>query len=82
MKEEINFPGTNILDWTKVKSTVHEGLFEKIANYSHRGPRAEAVYPYAKIGRLSKRLEKYDLEQVENYNVCYGKMLKWLQLSL
>ena len=32
MKEEINFPATNILDWTKVKSTVHEGLFEKVVN--------------------------------------------------
>ena len=29
-KVEINVPGTNVLDWTKVKSFVNEGLFERV----------------------------------------------------
>jgi hypothetical protein len=29
-KEEINVPGTNILDWTRIKPLVSEGLFEKV----------------------------------------------------
>jgi len=48
-KQLINKNNTNQLDWEKVKSFVNETLFEKIANYTHRGPKIEQVKPYAKL---------------------------------
>jgi hypothetical protein len=81
-KVEINKTGTNILDFELAKHFVNDALFEKLGNYSHRGPKPEKLEPYAKIGRIAKKVEKYDVEKVEDYNICYGKMLKWLKLVL
>jgi len=59
---------------------VNDELFEKIGNYTHRGPKPEKIEPYGKVTRIAKKIEKYDVEKVEDYNLCYWMILKWLKL--
>lgn len=48
-------------------------------DYDYRGAKTEEVPKYAKLNRISKRIGKFAVEQVEEYNVCYAKILKWMQ---
>ncbi|CAD8201047.1 unnamed protein product [Paramecium pentaurelia] len=78
-KENLLEKGTNQLDWTGVKHYICEDLIQKIIDYEYRGAKNEEVPKYAKLNRIQKRISKYIVEQVEEYNVCYAKILKWMQ---
>lgn len=57
-KKQINIEGTNQLDWKNVKLMLNdEQFFNKIFGYNYKGAKPEQVKDYAKIQRLSGRLE-------------------------
>jgi hypothetical protein len=57
-KEEINYKGTNILNWLKAKSLVtKDQITQKITSYVVRGSKPDVeVKPYAKWQRILKNL--------------------------
>lgn len=58
-KEEINLPGTNVLNWRKVRTELfNEEFFEKIINYEYKGAKDNTVPVYAYINRLKTKLEQ------------------------
>ena len=81
-KEAINIPKTNILDWKKCARMFNESLINKLLSYSHRGSKHERIHPYAKVNRLAKMVEKFEISQVENYNLGLGRVLRFMQLTL
>lgn len=57
-KEEINLPGTNELNWRKVREELfNEEFLEKVLAYEYKGPKEETVQVYSLINRIKNRLE-------------------------
>lgn len=82
-KEDINFKGTNVINWLKTKALLSkDNIIEKINHFVPRGskPLVE-VQPYSKWQRLLKNLEKYDQTVVASYNIYLAFILRFLQLS-
>ncbi|KAL4484274.1 hypothetical protein ABPG72_006385 [Tetrahymena utriculariae] len=77
--EEINISGTHILNWKEVKKILNESFINKVIEYNHQGPKPNKVKPYALVNRITAKLEKYDKTQVEEYNIGYARLFKWLQ---
>ena len=82
-KEEVNFPGTNVLNWLKAKSLLSkDDIHKSIAEYVPRGAKPDAkVRSYAKWQRVLKCLDKYDQNTVASYNLYLAFILRFLQLS-
>ncbi len=83
-KEDINLEGTNQLNWKMVRDILksEESFFKKVVGYSHRGPKESKVEEYATILRLTRRVGKYVQEEVDNYNLGYGRLFKWFSMTL
>jgi hypothetical protein len=81
-KEEINFKGTNVLNWLKVKNILtKEFILSTITQYIPRGAKPTiTVAPYAKWQRILKCLEKYEQTTVASYNLFLAFILRFLQL--
>jgi hypothetical protein len=82
-KEEINFKGTNVINWLKTKALLSkDNIIEKINHFVPRGskPLVE-VQSYSKWQRLLKNLEKYDQTVVASYNIYLAFILRFLHLS-
>jgi hypothetical protein len=87
-KNDINYKGTNVLDWRKVRSMFNNLFIIKLLSYSHRGneiviiiysknyikkdSKSKKPHPWALINRIYSILEDYDQEEIENYNVAFG----------
>jgi hypothetical protein len=82
-KDEINFKGTNILNWPKAKSLLSKDkIHDTIVQYGPRGAKTDSKVPsYAKWQRILKCLEKYDQATVVTYNPYLAFILRFLQLS-
>jgi len=79
-KEEINYPHTNVLDWKKAKHLLNEEkFFSKIAEYNFKGPRTVKPPKYACTNRILRRLEKFNVEEIDNYNVGLGVLYRFLK---
>ncbi|EGR33760.1 hypothetical protein IMG5_039650, partial [Ichthyophthirius multifiliis] len=77
-RESINIENTHILDWKKTKEFINENdFFQKILNYQHQGPKSFPVEIYALINRIQSKLEKFNLQEVYNYNIGLGRLFKW-----
>lgn len=56
-KEVINEPGTNVLNWRKVRKEIFNHTFiDRLMAYVYSGPKDLAVPKYASINRISKRI--------------------------
>lgn len=52
-KEDLNIPGTNILNWKEVRHLIQrEEFFDKIKHYVFQGPKEEDYPDYCKLRRL------------------------------
>lgn len=57
-KEDINKPGTNVLNWREVRKTLfNEKLLENLFSYEFEGPKDQPVLNYAYINRIRARVE-------------------------
>lgn len=45
------------------------------------GPKDEVAHPWSLVNRVQARLEKFEQEQVDLYNLAYGRLLKMLLLT-
>ncbi len=48
---------------------INDEFLNKIVSYNHRGEKQDKIEPYAMLNRLSRRIERYNLEDIENYNI-------------
>lgn len=65
-----------------MKTLLNETFFDRLLEYDHRGAKPEEVKPYALVNKLQKKVEKYEQEQVDAYNICYARLLRWLNFTL
>ena len=84
LKSEINIKNTNILDWKNVKELIKDDklFWFKISNYNHQGAKSANVISYAKTNSLTKKMDKYNVEDVENFNIGYGRLFRWFSMNL
>ncbi len=76
-KDEINIQGTNVLDWKKVKTMLAEQEFiDKVCAYTFKGSKVEEVPVYAKVMRLTQRLSKFNVEEIDQYNLGLGRLFR------
>ena len=82
-KEEINIPGTNILNWKKVSRYLHAaGFFEKLELYRYKGPKTEKYKPYQTVQRILRRLEGYVVEEIDDFNIALGVLYRYMKQLL
>lgn len=81
-REEINTKGTHVLNWKLVsKKLINEQFFEKVLNYNLKGEKRDEVPPYSLVNKIGKKVEGYDMEEVNAYNVTFGRLLQWLRYT-
>jgi len=82
-KEQINLQQQNVMNWKETRHLITDDhFFNKLAEYEPLGPKDAPVKKYAYVNRLTKRLEKYNVEDVDNYNLGLGLLLKFLKQGL
>lgn len=83
-KQEINLPGSNVLDWKNVKVLISkdECFLNKMLEYDYKGAKPSAVESYAKINRLQSRFSLLSQEDIDNYNLGLGRLFRWITMTL
>jgi hypothetical protein len=82
-RELICFRDTNKLEWKKALTHLDtDHLFNMIKAQNPFGPKAEEYLVYQKMKFLEKNLEGIDADQVDEYSVALGKLLRWMQYYL
>ena len=80
---EVNSKGFNKLNWKENKEKLNdETFFDKIENFVIQGPKPEEFPVYQKLNHLQKRFEKLPLEDIDNYNIAMGRLLRWALLVI
>ena len=77
-REEINIENTHILNWKKVKELITEDFIFYLQQYTHKGCKNEYVEYYQSINRITQKMQKYNQQEVDDYNIGYGKLFRWL----
>ena len=87
-KQDINIPGTNIMDWNRIKKKLitEQGFFEKMSRYDFHGPKG-AVKSYQMTNYLLAETKRMDSEgyiqsDVDEYNLGYGRIWQWFKYVL
>lgn len=58
-KEDINEPGTNVLNWRKVRQHhFNEEFVTKLLGYNYAGPKDSTVERYAAVNRINRRVNE------------------------
>ena len=81
-KDELNLPGTAMLNWKKAKNLINEEFINEVLSYDHKGGKPNDVKNYAKITHLLKKIEKLNPEDIDNYNLGLGRLFRWLAMTL
>ena len=81
-KEELNIPGTTLLNWKNTKKLINEEFFKEVLGFDHRGAKPNEVKNYAKINHLLKKIEKLNPDDIDNYNLGLGRLFRWFLMTL
>lgn len=82
-REDICERGTNKLQWKRAKSFLKDDeLFKKMSEYWPFGPKEDNFREYEKLAYLKKNLEGISEDQVDDYCVALGKLLKWVNMAI
>jgi len=49
--------------------------------YNHRGAKPNQVEVYSNVNKITQKLENFDQAKVDEYNLCYGRLLKWVKYT-
>jgi len=74
--------GTNKLSWKKAKNFITNELFAKMGDYWPIGPKEETYKEYEKLQFIKSNLDGIKEEDVDDYSVALGKLLRWVNLAL
>lgn len=81
-KDEVCERDTNKLDFKRVKPLINEDLFDRMANYKPFGQNDSEFEIYQKLAFLNKNLDGLQEEQVDEFSLCVGKILRWTRMAL
>lgn len=74
---------TNKLSWKKTKAMLKDDeLFAKMSEYWPFGPKDESYKEYERLRFVKANLEGITEEQVDEYSVALGKLLRWVHLAI
>mmetsp|Transcript_16567 Transcript_16567/g.28188 ORF Transcript_16567/g.28188 Transcript_16567/m.28188 type:complete len:363 (+) Transcript_16567:1091-2179(+) len=74
---------TNKLSWKKTKAYLgNDELFQKMSEYWPFGPKEDKFNEYQKLKFIQRNLETISEEQVDEYSVALGKVLRWVNLAV
>ena len=79
---QINEPGTNAIFWKKAKSMINTNFFTYIKAVDPIGPKAFVPPVYAMTKRLLSELESLPLEEIDQFSMTMGLLLKFTILCL
>jgi hypothetical protein len=71
-----------MLEWKKAKNLINDELFKKINEYNPIGPKTEEYKKYQKMSFISKLVEEVSQEEVDNYSLALGEILKFIKLAI
>jgi len=82
-KGQVNIPGTNVLEWKEVKKIISkDDFFSKLENYEFRGPKEGYWEKYALTNRLVQKIEKINIEELEDYNLGLAVLYRFVKQVL
>lgn len=81
-KEEVNLPGTAMVNWKIAKNFINEEFFQQVINFEHRGAKPNEMKAYARINHLLKKIEKLNAEDIDGYNLGLGRLFRWVLMTL
>lgn len=74
---------TNKLSWKKAKVFLNnEDILQKLSEYWPFGAKEEQYKEYEKLLFIQRNLEGISEEQVDEYSVALGKVLRWIRLAI
>jgi hypothetical protein len=77
-REEICEEGTNKLFWKKAKNKLNDGIFERMKNYTHLGPKVKEYKRYQLLNFVEKNIEGINVEDIEQYSYVLSRLYKWM----
>ena len=85
-KEQINIPGTNILDWRSSKGDINlemvsPDLFDNVCSFRYQGPKSTKTVNYMYINRILSRLTKLNESSVKEYCFPLYLLLRVIKVS-
>ena len=81
-REEVCERDTSKLDFKRTKPYIDEELFDRMSNYQPFGPNDSEFEPYQKLSFLTRNLETISDEQVDEFSIPLGKILRWVRMAL
>ena len=79
-KEEIYLPGTNLLNWKKVRTLLDdEHFFSRIDAYDHKGAKPEKLKPYATLNYIISKIGGVKQKEIDAYNMGFGRIFQWFK---
>ena len=78
-REEVCEKHTNKLWLHKLPSLLDEAFFEKLADYTPLGPKPGEYPKYRLINAIEKNVEELKEDEVTDYSISYGHLLKWIK---
>lgn len=72
-----------MVSWKKAKVFLNnEDIFQKLSEYWPFGAKEESYKEYEKLLFIQKNLEGITEEEVDEYSVALGKILRWIRLAI
>lgn len=81
-REQVCERGTNKLQWKKACKFVNEELFARMGDYWPIGSKEENFKAYERLAFIKANLEGIREEDVDEYSVAIGKLLRWMHLAI
>lgn len=74
--------GTNKLEWKKAKVLINDDMFARMGDYYPIGPKEDDYKEYEKLKFVQSNLEGISEEQVDEYSIALGKLLRWIKVAI
>jgi hypothetical protein len=81
-REGICETDTNKISWKKTKEFLSKDLWSQLSEYNPFGTKNEDYFAYQKLKFIERNIEGIDPDQVDEYSVALGKLLRWIQYAL
>lgn len=81
-REEVCEEGTNKLFWKIAKNKLNDGIFERMKNYTHTGPKDKEYKKYQLLNFIEKNIDGVNVEDIEQYSFVLSRLYKWMTTNI
>ena len=74
--------GTQKFYWKKAKLLINDEFVDKLIDFKVLGQKTDVFQPYQKINFIERNLSDIDPLAVEEFNMCFGRLYRWLLLAV